>query len=98
MNHECSCCIHKDTACLKDGIWCVRTIKDGKHLTLLAENVEDYPESMSYATLLEAKNAVYNVIYDFVYKRDALDKSSIKKLTELIFKEIKQNKIYVDTK
>ena len=95
--HSCSCCTESIT-CLSDGIWCVRTIKDGKHMTLLSENIEDYPESMEYAKLLEAKNAITNVIYEFVYKKDALDKSSVKILTELIFKELKTNKIYLNTK
>ena len=96
-DHDCKCLV-ENFQCLSDGIWCVRTLKDGKSMQLLAEKLEDYPESEKLASLLEAKNAIYNVIYDFVWKKDALDKNSVKKLCDLIFKEIKDVKIFVDTK
>jgi len=81
---------------LKDGIWCVRTIKNGKHASLLAENIEDYPEAFNEAQLLPLRNAITNSVHKYMTSdgnRDITERG----IVDAVLKAIREKLVYVDT-
>lgn len=44
---------------LKEGIWTIRKIRDGKHWKFEGEKIEDLPEIMTRATFEPYRNKIY---------------------------------------
>jgi len=82
---------------LRDGIWSIRTIRaNGKHATLLCENMEDYPEAFNEAQLLPLRNAITNSVHKYMTSdgnRDITERG----IVDAILKAIREKLVYVDT-
>jgi len=76
----------------------VRTIRNGKHCSLVSENIDDYPEALREAQLMPIKNAIANELHEHISREDiSMEELTAKKLTDIVFKAIRKKLIYVDT-
>jgi len=74
---------------IKEGIWYINKIPNGKHASYLAEKLEDLPKAMTKATLVQHKNKIAtNLEYKMKKKEEVGFTITLKEIIKVMFESV----------